>query len=73
MSDRDDISMAWKLAPSTYMEQRPPEYTLPSQPFSCYVTMRDGIQIAVDVYTPQSLQKRADAPTKFPTIMVATP
>ena len=73
MSDCDDISKAWKLTPSAYMKQRPHEYALPSQPFSCYVTMRDGIQIAVDVYTPQSLQKRANVPTKFPTIMVATP
>ncbi len=73
MSDRDDISKAWKLPPSAYMQKRPPEYALPPQPFSCYVTMRDGVQIAVDVYTPRSLHQSADAQSKFPTIVVATP
>ena len=73
MSDRDDISKAWKLPPSAYMEKRPPEYALPPQPFSCYVTMRDGVQIAVDVYIPQSFRQSADAQSKFPTIIVATP
>ena len=73
MSDSDDISKAWKLPPSAYMEKRPPEYALPPQPFSCYVTMRDGVQIAVDVYIPQSFRQSADAQSKFPTIIVATP
>ena len=68
MSDRDDTSKAWKVPPSQYMAKRPPEYALPKQPFSCYVTMRDGVRIAVDVYLPQG------APTtKFPAIVVATP
>ena len=69
MSDRDDISKAWKVPPSQYMAKRTAEYTVPKQPFSQYVKMRDGVRIAVDVYLPQG----ASAPKKFPAIVVATP
>jgi putative CocE/NonD family hydrolase len=69
MSDRDDSSNAWKVPPSAYMAKRPAEYALPNQPFSSYVKMRDGVRIAVDVYTPQG----ANAGPKFPAIIVATP
>src|SRR5688572_28641427 len=69
MSDRDDISKAWKVPPSQYIAGRPAEHALPKQPFSSYVAMRDGVRIAVDVYLPQG----AAAGPKFPTIAVATP
>src|SRR5512134_1898697 len=69
VSDRDDLSNAWKVPPSRYMASRPAEYTLPAQPFSRYVTMRDGVRLAVDVYLPQG----APAGAKFPAIIVATP
>ncbi len=69
MSDRDDVSKAWKLPPSTYMASRPAEFTLPRQPFSQYVAMRDGVRIAVDVYLPQG----APAAARFPAIVIATP
>jgi len=69
MSDRDDQSKAWKVPPSRYLASRPTDYTLPPQPFSQYVAMRDGVRIAVDVYLPQG----APAGTKFPTLVVATP
>ncbi|MEO8204161.1 MAG: CocE/NonD family hydrolase, partial [Betaproteobacteria bacterium] len=69
MSDRDADSSAWKVPPSTYMGKRPAEFTLPTQPTSCYVAMRDGVRIAVDVYIPQG----APSNTRFPAIAVATP
>ena len=69
MSDRDDVSKAWKVPPSAYMASRPAEFSVPRQPFSQYVAMRDGVRIAVDVYLPQG----ANAPARFPAIVVATP
>ena len=69
MSDRDDLANAWKVPPSRYMASRPAEYALPAQPFSRYVTMRDGVRLAVDVYLPQGLPEGA----RFPAIIVATP
>jgi len=69
MSDRDDVSKAWKVPPSAYMASRPAEYALPPRPFSPYVSMRDGVRIAVDVYLPQG----PAAPARFPAIVVATP
>ena len=69
MSDREDSSKAWKVPPSQYLAKRPAGCTVPKQPFSQYVTMRDGVRIAVDVYLPQG----TSAPAKFPAIVVATP
>jgi hypothetical protein len=69
MSDRDDQGQAWKQPPSQYFEGRPAQYGLPAQPFSRYVTMRDGCRIAMDVYLPQG----APAAATFPALVVATP
>jgi len=69
LSDRDDTSSAWKVPPSRYMAGREAPFTPPPQPFSQYVTMRDGVRIAVDVYLPQG----EGAAAKFPSIIVATP
>ena len=69
MSDRDHDSTAWRVPPSAYLAARPVPFALPERPFSVYVTMRDGVRIAVDVYLPQG----ADAPKGFPTIVIATP
>lgn len=69
MSDRDIDTPAWRTPPSAYLAARPAPFALPQRPLSVYVTMRDGVRIAVDVYLPQG----ADAPTAFPTIVIATP
>ncbi|MGE5095228.1 MAG: CocE/NonD family hydrolase, partial [Betaproteobacteria bacterium] len=69
MSDRDDISKAWKVPPSTYLKSREAPFTVPAQPFSRYVAMRDGVRLALDVYLPRG----AAAPARFPSIIVATP
>ncbi|MEO5695195.1 MAG: CocE/NonD family hydrolase [Usitatibacter sp.] len=69
MSDSDEGSKAWKVSPGAYMASRPAQHALPKLPFSRYVTMRDGVRIAVDVYLPQGLP----ADTRFPTLVIATP
>lgn len=73
MSDRDDLGHAWRTSPSQYLQRRPATHAVP-QPRSCYLTMRDGVRLAVDAYLPEP----ADADTartdqRFPTIMVLTP
>lgn len=69
MSDLDRSCPAWRVPPGAYLAERPAPFALPSRPRSVYVTMRDGVRIAVDVYLPQG----EAAPPRFPTIVVATP
>lgn len=69
MSDTDEGSAAWKVPPGEYLAKRPADHALPKLPFSRYVTMRDGVRLAVDVYLPQG----APPGSAFPTILVATP
>ena len=52
-----------------YEANRPIPYALPERPSSCYVTMRDGCRIAVDVYLPQSDENSE----RFPTLLLFTP
>jgi len=69
MSDQDDLSAAWQTPASRYLATRPTPYRVPRLPFSVYVTMRDGVRIAVDVYLPEG----EGAPKAFPAIVIATP
>ena len=68
MSDRDDLGQAWRVAPSRYLEQRRATHAV-GVPGSCYVTMRDGVRLAVDVYLPEG----AERPERLPAIAVFTP
>ena len=73
MSDRDDIGNAWRVPPTEYLKRRPATHSVP-QPQSCYVTMRDGIRLAVDVYLPQAIPPAAAiAGVRFPAIAILTP
>ena len=72
MSDRDHDSTAWRRPPSAYLATRPTPFGVPAQPLSVYVTMRDGVRIAVDVHLPQG-RDGALTPKTFPTIVIATP
>lgn len=72
MGDSDKQSRAWKTTPSAYLEARERGYAVPSSPASCYVTMRDGCRLAVDVYLPQPLAG-TKAPARFPAILIFTP
>lgn len=73
MSDRDTASpMAWEIAPSAYLANRPLPYSAPATPASVYVTMRDGCWLATDVYLPQP-GAGGVPPERVPTIVIFTP
>jgi len=67
MSDRDQDGAAWRQAPSSYAASRPAEFALPPAPVSCYLPMRDGCRIAVDVWLPDG------ATGPVPAILILTP
>jgi uncharacterized protein len=73
MADRDNAGDAWRVPPSEYLQRRPATHAVPA-PRSQYVTMRDGVRLAIDVYLPQA---QDDAPSqggqRFPTIVILTP
>src|SRR3954463_15101467 len=65
MPDKDDLGGAWRVTPTEYQKRRPPTYAVP-QPRSQYLTMRDGVRLAIDVYVP-------GVDTRFPTVVILTP
>ncbi|ACA19014.1 peptidase S15 [Methylobacterium sp. 4-46] len=65
-------SSAWRVAPGAYLEARPPCFAQPAAPESCYVTMRDGCRLALDLHLPRPLDG-GSAPGSFPTILLFTP
>lgn len=71
MSDIDTRGDAWSTPASAYLASRPSHYAVP-QPESCYVTMRDGCRIAVDVFVPQAIDP-VDARPTYPAIVIFTP
>src|SRR5262249_6168451 len=71
MNDAAVIPSAWNVPPDAYVTTRSATFGLP-QPSSCYVAIRDGCRLAVDVYLPQPAAG-AQAPATFPTIAVFTP
>jgi putative CocE/NonD family hydrolase len=60
-----DCTPAWRVPPSAYLATRPPEWPV-SPPASQYVTMRDGCDLAVDVYLP-------DGAGPCPAVLILTP
>jgi uncharacterized protein len=72
MSDLPGHDGSWKVPPQDYAARRPAEYGLSRQPASCYVEMRDGVRLAVDVYLPT---ERDDTPVAGhrPAIAIFTP
>jgi hypothetical protein len=78
MPDRDDLGGAWRVTPTEYLERRPATHSVP-QPSSRYLTMRDGVRLAVDVYLPVQLDpglRRDDGRAgsdKYPTVVILTP
>lgn len=71
MPDRDDLGHAWRVSPSEYLARRPATYAI-APPRSCYVAMRDGCRLAVDVYLPEP-KAGAPRPERFPTVVILTP
>ena len=70
MSDRDDAGQAWLIPPSQYLNRRPATFAV-GAPTSSYVTMRDGVRLALDVYLRAGPQ--ADPVQRLPTIAIFTP
>jgi len=66
MSDLPRSDGAWRLLPQDYLARRPPALTSSRRPVSLYVTMRDGVRLAVDVYVPPEAQP-------LPAIVICTP
>lgn len=62
---------AWRLAPADYVAGRQSDYSV-TPPESCYVTMRDGCRLAVDVYLPGGISTEVVQP-RYPAIMLFTP
>ena len=50
MTDSSKGADAWTVTPYTYLKDQHPVYGPERLRRSCYVTMRDGIRIAVDVH-----------------------
>lgn len=67
-----DFNDAWLVSPQTYLDARQPGFALPAAPASLYLTMRDGVGLALDVYLPEAADREATA-TRFPTILIQTP
>src|SRR3954462_8432048 len=68
MSDRDDAGSAWRVPPSQYLKSRPATYAI-GTPASRYVTMPDGVRLALDVYLPDGTGR----PDRLPTVVILTP
>lgn len=66
-----EANAAWQISPEAYLANRPVAFRV-SEPTSCYVTMRDGCRIAVDVYLPDPIDSVAGE-AAFATIALFTP
>ncbi|MGI9423710.1 MAG: CocE/NonD family hydrolase, partial [Hyphomicrobiaceae bacterium] len=63
MSDAAIGSPAWRLDPTTYLTSRPVTHQVPAKPQSRYLTMPDGVRIAIDIYVPNGPQPHDGFPT----------
>ena len=52
MTDSPLSSDAWITDPQTYFDRRAASHTVPTAPVSRYLTMRDGVRLAVDIHLP---------------------
>jgi len=66
MSDINGLEKAWRIAPAAYLARRDKAFQI-TLPTSLYVTMRDGVRLAVDTYLP------GGAPGRVPAIAIFTP
>jgi putative CocE/NonD family hydrolase len=72
MTDLPGKDGSWQVTPQDYAARRPAEHGVSRQPAACYVTMRDGVRLAVDVYLPQGRDGAAIV-GRLPTIAIFTP
>ena len=68
MSDSPRNSTAWITDPQSYLDSRPAVSGV-SPPRSFYLTMRDGVRLAVDLHLPDGPRPEPG----FPTVLVFTP
>lgn len=68
MADNDLRGNAWIIPPSQYIRKRTAAFTV-SGPASCYLSMRDGCRLAIDLYLPGG----ADRGGGWPTLFIQTP
>ncbi len=66
MGDDPRAGEAWRLDPGAYLISRPREHAIP-EPRSAYLSMRDGVRLATDLYLPDD----ADGP--WPAVLIFTP
>ena len=69
MSDSSKNTDAWAVTPERYAAENPPRFGTDFSLASCYVTMRDGVGIAVDVHLPKDLPPGE----KLPALLINTP
>ncbi|NKB58755.1 MAG: CocE/NonD family hydrolase [Alphaproteobacteria bacterium] len=69
MSDSAKNADAWVMTPDRYAADNPPRFGPRVVLSSCYVTMRDGVRIAVDVHLPDELP----AGEALPVLLINTP
>jgi len=72
MSDLPRNDGSWQVLPQDYLTRRPTTYSSSRRPGSSYVTMRDGVRLAVDAYLPSDSDRAAFA-KRLPTIIIFTP
>lgn len=72
MSDLDTNGGAWNVPPSEYLQSRRAEWKV-GTPASRYLRMRDGCELAVDVYLPEPETDGVAKPASFPVIAIMTP
>jgi putative CocE/NonD family hydrolase len=62
-------SGAWITDPQTYLDNRPATHTVPAAPVSHYLTMRDGVRLALDIHLPEG-----EMPVQgYPAVLIFTP
>jgi len=69
MSDSAEKTGAWAVTPDQYLKDHPPRFMAGCLLSSCYVTVRDGTRLAVDIHLPEGRQKGE----ALPTLVIFTP
>jgi hypothetical protein len=60
---------AWITDPQTYLDGRAVTHSVPDAPVSRYLTMRDGVRLALDIHLPDG-----DRPAQgYPAVLIFTP
>ena len=69
MTDSPIGSDAWITDPQTYLDGRVANHSVSQTPISHYLTMRDGVRLAIDLHLPAGVRPDAG----FPAILIFTP